>query len=69
MKRLIIFLVRRRLKLKKFQCFRFTNQASKTNKYYFTDKYLYKIENGHRSLSNVSLNWILSSECEIERLA
>lgn len=69
MKRLIIFLIRRKLGLKKRQCFRFTNQASKDNKYYFSDEHLYKIENGRRMMANVSLNWLLNDDCEIEKIA
>ena len=37
MKRLIIFLVRKKLGLKKGEHFRFVNQSSPYNTYYFTD--------------------------------
>jgi hypothetical protein len=44
MKRLIIFLIRIRLGLKKGQRFRFDNQKSKFDEYYFTDTELMKFE-------------------------
>ena len=37
MKRLIVFLVRKKLGLKKGEHFRFTNQSSPYNTYYFTE--------------------------------
>ena len=68
--RLIVFLIRRRLKLKKYQRFRFKNQNA-DNEYYFTEYGLIKIFEtpGHmprREKSLVSLNWLLSDECEVE---
>ena len=68
--RLIVFLIRRRLRLKKYQRFRFKNQ--KTDKvYYFTTDKLVKVpaDNGLISKTEkslVSLNWLLSDECEVE---
>lgn len=44
MKRLIIFLIRTRLGLKKGQHFRFDNQKSKFDEYFFTDTELVKFE-------------------------
>lgn len=75
MKRLIIFLIRMRLGLKKGETFQFTNQ--KTNDiYYFTDTALTKKSGlvnhpGIESisvLSGVSLNWLLDKECEIRKV-
>ena len=67
-KKLIIFLIRRRLGLKKFERFTFFNQKSNTC-YLFTDDSLIKIFRDSRvaEKSNVSLNWLLSDECEIFR--
>ena len=75
MKRLITFLVRKRLGLKKYQYFRFTNQ--KTNDiYYFTETALAKKQlkyvNSDRIvvtlLSGVSLNWLLNKDCKIRKV-
>ena len=67
MKKLIIFLVRKRLGLKKGEHFKFANQADKWNTYYFMDDCLMKhVPNlGWERKSNVSLNWLLNDECEI----
>jgi hypothetical protein len=71
MKRLIIFLIRKRLGLKKNQMFRFSNQKSDNNMYCFTDTCVMKYEchDGHyeKRLSSVSLNWLLSDFCMIEK--
>ena len=69
-KRLIVFLIRHRLKLKKYQRFRFANQKT-DNVYYFTEYRLIKIPEDKRIVSRaekslVSLNWILSEDCEVE---
>ena len=69
-KRLIVFLIRYRLKLMKGQRFRFANQKT-DNVYYFTEYRLIKIPEGRISRiekSLVSLNWLLSDDCEIEVL-
>lgn len=68
--RLIVFLIRRRLRLKKYQRFRFKNQKT-DNVYYFTANKLIKIPEDKRTISRaekslVSLNWLLSDECEVE---
>ena len=69
-KRLIVFLIRRRLKLKKYQRFRFKNQKT-DNVYYFTEYRMIKIPEDKRTVSRaekslVSLNWLLSEDCEVE---
>lgn len=69
-KRLIVFLIRRRLRLKKHQQFRFKNQKT-DNVYYFTADKLIKIPEDKRTVgkaekSLVSLNWLVSDECEVE---
>ena len=70
LKHIIIFLIRRKLGLKKCERFRFANQKSKYDYYWFTSDGLRKSDNEHiLSLpSNVSLNWILDENCEIERI-
>ena len=66
-RRLIIFLVRRRLGLKRYERFQFTNQ--KTNaEYWFTYTRLLKCENGVTTRSSVSLNWLLNDACTIWRV-
>lgn len=69
MKRLIIFLVRRRLGLRTVQLFQFKGQKNKNNYYYFEDDCLMKIEEGLWHVpANVSLNWLLDSKDEIVKL-
>ena len=69
MKRLIIFLVRKKLGLKKGENFRFVNQSSPYNSYYFTDdavmKHFGRWKGTDDVKSSVSLNWLLDDECEI----
>lgn len=69
MKKWILFLIRKRLGLKFKEPFRFNNQKSKTDYYFFDDEGLKKVVNyNHVSLSDVSLNWLLNDECEITYL-
>ena len=69
MKRLIIFLVRKKLGLKKGEQFRFVNQSSPYNTYYFTDdavmKHFGRWKGSDDVKSSVSLNWLLDDKCEI----
>lgn len=65
MKRIIIFLIRRRLKLKKFRRFKFKNQR-RAGVYYFDSCAIMKIIDGHIEESKVPLNWLLNDECKIE---
>lgn len=69
--RLIIFLIRRRLGIGPSEYFRFTNQKS-NDVYYFDSKQgtLIKLPNFAPCpcLSGVSLNWLLSDECKIEKV-
>lgn len=69
LKRLIIFLIRRRLGLKKYQRFRFVNQKSNVDFFYFTETHIEKSNGFTTEKSNVSLNWLLDNECEIRTLA
>lgn len=68
-KRLVLFLVRRRLGLKKYQKFRFANQSSPTDYYYFTSSYIFKCHASTVERSSVSLNWLLDDNCEIIKFA
>lgn len=67
MKRLIIFLIRRRLGLKKHQMFRFANQSVENAEsiYYFGKDDIYKIEKGKTRPSSVSLHWLLNDKCQL----
>ena len=72
MKRLILFLIRRRFGLRRYQRFNFTNQKS-NDQYFFTDEGLLKRYytypwGWHTVKSSVSLNWLLDKECKINKL-
>lgn len=69
-RRLVIFLIRKKLKVKKHQMFQFANQKSKIDIYWFEKDCLVKLTNEGKylKLSGVSLNWLLDDECEIMRL-
>lgn len=64
-KRLILFLVRWRLGLKKYEPFQFTNQKS-DDVYYFSDSGIMKASFGIVAKSRVSLNWLLDDECFVK---
>ena len=72
MKHLIIFLVRKKLGLKKGEHFRFVNQSSPYNTYYFTDdaviKHFGRWKGSDDVKSSVSLNWLLNDECKIVKV-
>nr|DAJ06159.1 MAG TPA: hypothetical protein [Caudoviricetes sp.] len=63
--KLILFLIRKKLHLKKFQQFYFSNQAIKIEKYYFDNYGIMKISVCGLVKSNLSLNFLLSDECRI----
>lgn len=67
--RLIVFLIRKKFGLKKYEAFRFLNQKS-YDIYFFDDCSLQKIIGGYGAykLSRVSLNFLLSNECHINKL-
>ena len=68
MKRLIIFLIRKRLGLKKYESFRFSNQKS-NDIYYFNHICLMKEKvSGKIFASTASLNWILADDCEVVKI-
>lgn len=68
MKKVIIYLIRKKLGLSKNQAFRFTNQKSASDYYYFTDERLIKVTGGVNTVSSVSLNWLLDDCCSIVTL-
>lgn len=72
LRRLIIFLIRCRLKLRPFEEFQFTNQKSEYDRYWFGKYNLWKVEftdeDYYMDLAHVSLNWLLSEECEIKKI-
>ena len=65
-KRMIIFLLRKRLGVKKFEMFTFSNQKS-NSMYYFGDVDIMRVdlEDGRVEYSRVSLNWLLNDECKV----
>ncbi len=68
-KKLIIYLIRKKLGLQMGEFFRFVNQKDKSV-YHFTKHYLVKQleKSGKCVLSGVSLNWLLNDDCEIVRV-
>lgn len=63
--RLIIFLVRIKLGLKKYERFQFVGQKSDAM-YYFTKRNVMKIcGNGYIRPSGVSINWLVNEDCEV----
>lgn len=76
MKKLIVFLIRKRLGLKRGQVFRFDGQKSDTV-YWFDKLGIWRVETKsypiihfhemyNRSRSSVSLTWLLDDECSID---
>lgn len=70
MKKLIIFLIRKRLGLKERELFQFSNQKSSAVYYFYRDA-VYKVygldvDSSPSAVkkSSVSLNWLLSDECK-----
>lgn len=67
MRRFVIFLIRKKLGLKKYEKFKFVGQKSNAV-YYFTESNVMKFWHGQTVLSGVSVNWLLDNECKIERV-
>lgn len=65
--KLIIFLIRKKLGLKKYDDFFFTNQKVADDRYHFTDNCLMKYDSKANVLykAHVSLNWLLDKDCSI----
>lgn len=64
--KLIIFLIRMKLHLRKGEQFQFDNQKT-DSVYWFTEGALMKMEHGFRYESSVSLNWLLNKDCKIRK--
>lgn len=65
MRQIIIFLIRKKLGLKKYEDFRFSNQKSEALYFFTDDSLMKKLHYGRNVESNVSLNWILNNQCAI----
>ena len=70
--KVILFLIRKKLGLKKWEKFRFSNQANVRDYYYFSNTQVVKAKYSNKSPnffirkpSNVSLNWLLNEQCKI----
>ena len=75
MRKFLILLILLKFRLKRWQCFKFTNQKSAVNKYYFNENKLMRIgyvDNNRTRFyhpSNVSLTWMLfSPKCKIIKI-
>jgi hypothetical protein len=66
-RRFVIFLIRKKFGLKKYEDFKFVNQKSDAV-YYFTESSVMKRWRGQTVLSGVSINWLLDDKCEIEKV-
>ncbi len=69
MNRLILFLIRKKLRIKKYQSFQFDNQVNKNDRYCFSEKYIYKLSEVNcvsykLKFSDLSLNFLLSREAK-----
>lgn len=67
MRRLVLFLIRKKLGLRKYECFKFNNQKTEAV-YYFTESNIVKSWRGQTMLSGVSVNWLLDDNCKIEKV-
>ena len=65
-RRLVMFLVRLKLKLKIREPFQFVNQKTDAV-YYFTEDAVIKAWRGNVEKSSVSLNWLLDDDCAIKK--
>lgn len=66
-KKIVIFLIRKKLKVKVGQQFKFVNQKSDAV-YWFTKYSILKKFNGSVELSGVSLNWLLNRRCKVVKI-
>lgn len=66
LKRFVIFLVRKKLGLKRYEIFQFAEQKSNAV-YYFTKDSIMKKWRRTTERSGVSLNWLLDDECKIKK--
>lgn len=66
MRKFVIFLIRKKFGLRKYEKFRFVGQKTDAV-YYFTNDQVMKTWRNQTMLSGVSLNWLLDSDCQIYR--
>lgn len=64
MRRFVIFLIRKKLGVKKYERFRFATQKENST-YYFTEVGIMKENSGRTFMSGVSINWLLDDACKI----
>lgn len=67
-KKLIIFLIRRKLGLRKYKGFQFTNQKNNCIYYFTGDALMRENPNGYVRECHASLNFLLSDDCEIRKV-
>ena len=67
LKKLIIFLIRKKLGLKKRETFQFVGQKTDAE-YWFESDFLAKYHDNEYTESSVSLNWLLNDHCEIRKI-
>ena len=67
-RKFILFLIRKKLGLNKYEHFRFVGQKSDAV-YWFTTHKVMKRWRGQTMLSGVSVNWLLDKDCKIEKVA
>ena len=67
MRKFVIFLIRKKLGLRKYEMFKFVGQKSDAV-YYFTESNVMKRWRGQTTLSGVSVNWLLDNECIVDRV-
>lgn len=65
---LVMFLIRKKLGVKKYQEFRFCGHEDAEETYCITDHRIVKLEIGAFITSNVALNWLLSGNCTVEKI-
>lgn len=66
-RRIVLFLVRKKLRVKRSDEFYFNNQKNKNDRYYFTKDNIYHIDTKSCTIepSSVSLTWLLDGACSI----
>lgn len=66
-RKLVLFLIRKKLGLNKYEHFRFVGQKSDAV-YWFTTYKVMKRWRKQTMQSSVSVNWLLDKDCKIERV-
>ena len=67
--KLVIYFLRKKFGLKNGEAFRFAEQRSKENYYFFDKDRIMKVDrdNEHIRPSSVKLNWLLDKRCHIKK--